>query len=193
MGRPEGIILLAALDGELLFVAAWFSETQTVMAPGRVAIDVPAADLVRHLVTPLALELQVPVDVKPGSCPNPLSVGSRGVLPAAILGTATFDVTEVDPATVRLEGVAPLRWALEDVAAPFEPFTGKAEAMDCTTEGPDGFLDLTLKFEVTEVVTAMGEAQDGEVVVLTLHGALHDGTPIVGEDVVVIIDRGGIR
>ena len=34
----------------------------------------------------------VPIDIKPQSCPNPLNVNSKGVLPVAILGTDTFDV-----------------------------------------------------------------------------------------------------
>ena len=62
--------------------------------------------------------LDVPVDIKPTSCPNPLNVKSKGVLPVAILGTVDFDVSDIDPATVLLEGVPPLRWALEDVATP---------------------------------------------------------------------------
>ncbi|MDA1349125.1 MAG: hypothetical protein O3A47_09720, partial [Chloroflexi bacterium] len=62
--------------------------------------------------------LDVDIDVKPTSCPNPLNVGKRGVLPAAILGTDTVDVSQVDVATVQLEGVAPLRSNIEDVATP---------------------------------------------------------------------------
>src|SRR5207249_10170510 len=112
------------------------------------------------------------------------------VLPVAILGTATFDVTQVDVATVKLEGVSPLRSALEDVATPFSPFTGKADcSKDCTTAGPDGFLDLTLKFDTQAVVAALGPATDGEVRVLKLTGQLLDGTPIIGEDVVVILKK----
>ena len=137
--------------------------------------------------------IEVPLDIKPQSCPNPLNVKAKGVLPAAILGTADFDVTKVDPASVKLEGVASIRWALEDVATPFEPFTGKEDADDCTDEGPDGFLDLTLKFDTQEVVQAIGEVEDGEVVVLSLTGILKEefgGTPIQGEDVVVILKKG---
>ena len=62
--------------------------------------------------------------------------------------------------------------------------------MDCTTEGPDGYLDLTLKFRTAEVVAALGEVEDGEVRVLSLTGNLGEefgATPIQGEDVVVII------
>ena len=130
----------------------------------------------------------VPVDIKPGSCPNPVNVKAKGVLPVAILGTGEFDVTQVDLASVDLEGVAPLRWNWEDVAT---PFVGKEDAYDCTEEGPDGYMDLTLKFDTQEVVSALGdEVSDGDVLVLQLTGMLLDGNPFVGEDVVVILKKG---
>jgi hypothetical protein len=131
-----------------------------------------------------------PVDIKPTSCRNPLNVKSKGVLPVAILGTDLFDATQVDPASVRLEGVAPLRWDLEDVATPFEPYVGKKDAYDCTEEGPDGHMDLTLKFDEQEVVAALGDVSDGDVLVLQLTGDLFDGGSFVGEDVVVILKKG---
>jgi len=93
---------------------------------------------------------------------------------------------------VLLEGVAPVRWALEDVATPYEPFTGKENKTDCTTEGPDGFLDLTLKFNTQEIVAALGSVEDGDVVVLYLTGNLmeeFDGTLIKGEDIVWILKK----
>jgi len=135
--------------------------------------------------------VEVPIDIKPESCPNPLNVMKKGVLSVAILGTVAFDVTQVDPATVELEGVSPLRWALEDVATPFEPFLGKENCMeDCTTDGPDGWLDLTLKFDAQEVVTALGAVEDGECLVLKLTGFLFGGEDIEGEGVIIIIKKG---
>ena len=133
--------------------------------------------------------IEVAVDVKPQSCRNPLNVKAKGVLPTAIVGTSGFDVTQVDVSTVKLEGVSPLRSALEDVATPFEPFVGKEDAFDCTTEGADGFLDLTLKFDVQAVVAALGPVTDGDVLVLHLTGNMLDGTLLVGEDVVVILKK----
>jgi len=130
--------------------------------------------------------LPVNIDIKPQSCPNPLNVKSKGVLPVAILGTEDFDVTQIDPASIRLEGVPPLRWALEDVAEP------EGELEECTTAGPDGYLDLTLKFDVQEIVAALGGVSNGNVLVLTLTGSLleeFNGTPIEGEDVIIIIKR----
>jgi hypothetical protein len=133
----------------------------------------------------------VPVDIKPTSCPNPINVKSKGVLPVAILGTGDFDATQVDPASVDLEGVAPLHWDWEDVSTPFgPPFVGKEDAYDCTEEGPDGYMDLTLKFDTQEVAAALGEVSDGDVLVLSLTGSLLGGEGFVGEDIVVILKKG---
>lgn len=132
----------------------------------------------------------VPLDIKPMSCPNPLRTRARGVLPVAILGADGLDVTTIDPATLRLEGVAPLRWSLRDVATPFEPWLGKADCRaDCTEAGPDGYMDLTLKFDAQEVVHALGDVANRECRVLTLTGNFFDLRAIEGEDVVWIISR----
>lgn len=134
----------------------------------------------------------VPIDIKPSSCPNPLNVGEKGVLPIAILGTKSFDVSLVDPATVMLEGVSPLRWAQEDVATPYEPFIGKEGAYDCNEFGQDGYIDLTLKFKAQEIAATLGDVNDRDVLVFHLLANLKEeygGTPIEGEDVVLIIKR----
>jgi len=60
--------------------------------------------------------LTVAVDVKPGSCPNPLNLKSRGILPVAILGSEDFDIDTIDIASIRLEGVMAVRSNIEDVA-----------------------------------------------------------------------------
>jgi hypothetical protein len=92
------------------------------------------------------------LDIHPQSCPNPLNGSSKGVMPAALLGTEDFDVNDIDVSTLLLEGVAPIRWSIEDVATPVL----NGDACECTTEGPDGFSDLTLKFKTQEIVQATG-------------------------------------
>ncbi len=102
-------------------------------------------------------------------------------------------MTQVDPVSVRLEGVSPLRWNWEDVATPSEPFTGKVECDDCNAEGGDGDLDLTLMFARQEVVAALGDVEDRDCLVLQLSGNLLEdfgGIPIEGEDVVLIKRKG---
>ena len=147
------------------------------------------------------LDVGVHFDVKPGSCPNPINAKSKGVLPAAILGTSDFDVTAIDPESVslRLKGsdvtVAPIRWALEDVATPFEFSDGKEDCLeDCNDMGPDGFMDLTLKFQTQEVIAALGEFSARECLVLEVRANLTDdqnGGTFIGEDVVLMLKPGG--
>jgi hypothetical protein len=130
----------------------------------------------------------VPFDIKPTSCPNPLNVKSGGVLPVAILGTPDFDVAQIDVGTVQLEGVNPIKSNYEDVATPFEPFSGKEDCnLDCNTYGSDGLMDLTLTFDKQDIVAALGEVEDGDCLVLFVTGDLLDGTPFIGEDVVLIL------
>jgi hypothetical protein len=133
--------------------------------------------------------MPVKVDVKPRSCPNALNVNSRGVLPVAILGSDSLDVTDIDPATTKLVEVAPLRWARKDVATAYNGAFLEG-ALDCTTAGRDGFDDLVLFFDRREVVAAIGEVSDGEVLELTVTGDLWDGTLIEGYDFVVIRKKG---
>ena len=110
-------------------------------------------------------------------------------MPAAILGTSTLDVTQIDPASVRLQGVAPSKFTYQDVATPFSPFIGKTGANACTTAGPDGFTDLSLSFDARKIASVLGAVTNGQVLTLHLTGNFlpqFGGAPIIGEDVVVI-------
>jgi len=44
---------------------------------------------------------QVDIDIKPGSAPNSINPRNKGVIPVAVLGSADFDATQVDPSTVQ--------------------------------------------------------------------------------------------
>ncbi len=146
----------------------------------------------------------VSFDIKPGSCPNPINVKSKGVIPAAIMGTADLDVTQIDPSSLklRLPGsetpvVSPLRWAYVDVGEPFEPFVGKEDCeLDCAgCSCADGFMDLVFHFDKQEVVTTLklDTVDDNQCLVLEIIGTLKEefgSRPIIGEDVVRILVKG---
>jgi hypothetical protein len=123
----------------------------------------------------------VSLDVQPGACPNPLGVNKKGVVSVAILGTTDLDVRQIDVASLALQGVPVLRYGYEDVA---EPAAGDLCA--CTEAGPDGFEDLTLKFEGPEILGALAPVDKGDDRVLGLTGQLRDGTPIEATDCVVL-------
>jgi hypothetical protein len=133
---------------------------------------------------------EVVIDIRPRSCPNTLSAKSKGVLPVAILGTKDFDVTQVDPETIRLEGeVAPLRWALKDVSRP-NTKAAKEACSNCTRSGADGFVDLTMDFSIPEIVGVFGPIAKGTTCRnIILQGKLkkeYGGTLIRGNDYVKI-------
>lgn len=153
------------------------------------------ADSWNHVIRMVvgAPEVVVQMDIRPGTCPNPLNVDlspnpkAGGVLPVALLGSDEFDVLDIDATTLALEGVAPIRHAFEDVAAPTE----REDPCDCRETRPDGITDLTLKFTRGEIIAAMGEVSDREMKVLTLTGQLRDGTPFESSDCVRIKKRTG--
>ncbi|MDY6837607.1 MAG: hypothetical protein SWH78_06510 [Thermodesulfobacteriota bacterium] len=120
--------------------------------------------MVEIIVTPVVASGDFAIDIKPGSWPNCINPNSGGVVSVAILGNDLMDVNDIDPATVTLEGVLPLRWVIEDV-------------------DNDGFNDLVFKFKKKELADK-GVLTDGGS--LTLEGQLADGTEISGSDTVFI-------
>jgi hypothetical protein len=153
--------------------------------------------------------MKMPVDVKPGSCPNPLNFKSKGVLPVAILGTPWLRVKTINPRTITLMGVSPLRWSWEDVGTPVDSFfchdnpcdTDCGEPGDCDKPcggyecnelGPDGNLDLVLKFDTQKIVEQLNLfnlTQHRALVPLILEGKLYKGLCITGQDSVVILNK----
>lgn len=78
----------------------------------------PTADLdgrFRIVRTERIETISVAIDIKPGTYTNSINLGSRGVVPVAILTTDVFDAVDVDPATVLFAGASPLRWVAKDV------------------------------------------------------------------------------
>lgn len=146
----------------------------------------------------------VSVDIKPGSCPSPLNVKSRGVLPVVILGSDNIDVTTIDPATILItrEGVEgiipvePIRYNYDDVGAPSEEEPCVCvdlddEDIDVIDINGDGITDLTLKFKVPELVEGLNlkEVESRELIFLSIMGEVDNGSLIMGEDCVKIINK----
>jgi hypothetical protein len=194
----EGLIANAAM-AQRLFEGTWFDidGDPTTGAGGK-------ETQVHWFIGAPSVTLNV-LDIKPGSCPNPFNAklfdflddgkeNKGGVLPVAILGTDDFDVSEIDVSTVLLEGVAPLSEGIcyEDVS---RPVTNGSEC-ECTSEGPDGHTDLTLKFsslEIAEALLAGGIGVTGEKRQLTVSGELFDGTAFEAADCVTFVGKGQER
>jgi len=136
-------------------------------------------------------KIEVPVDIKPASIPNPINVHDRGFVCVAICGTKDFNISNIDVTTIQLAGVSPYRvLGYQDVATPYYPFVGKPlDKMAGTNAGADGYTDLVLKFKNQDIVKALGEVEDNEVLILKLYGKTLSGSEIVGEDVIWVIDK----
>lgn len=158
-------------DGRL-FVAEFFlgqitavdvaAATATVFRDGLVL----PAGLSFHR-TPAPSVLQVLVDLKPGSDENPLNPKANGLIPVAVLASAEFDATAIDPSSVRF-GVTgteatPAHSHVEDVNG-------------------DGRLDMVFHFP-NKMLGISPALPNQSLVPLTLKGQTLDGQLIEGQDV----------
>jgi hypothetical protein len=139
-----------------------------------------------HYLVRTASPNGVYVDIRPGICPSALDINSAEIIKTAILGTGDFDVSDIDPETIRLtrdgSQVAPLEWKFNDVATPYG-----GEPCNCHDLGKDGSGDLVLKFDAQDVIEQLDLGEHvGETIPLTIIGNLSDGvaTPIEGQDCV---------
>lgn len=115
---------------------------------------------------------KVRVDIKPCSFPNSINLKSKGVIPVAILSTHQFDATRVDPPTVRLAGVPPVKWSYENVSRE----CGRA----------DGFRDIVLHFETEDIAEAIA-GMPSIPARLQLTGYTMSKVPIRGSDSIRIV------
>ena len=120
------------------------------------------------------------------NCASPFDLKSNGIVKVIVVGKKGLRIGRIDPMSARLEGVAPLRFAIEDAAAPINgPRCAKRHKHRSKIE-TDGIDDLALEFDTQEIVQALGDLNGDGMAVLELTGKLKDGTPILGEDIVVI-------
>ena len=136
--------------------------------------------------------MRVYVDLRPGLCPNHLSIASPIQIPMAIMGTMSFEVQQIDPTTVRLSRdgidaeVAPAGWAYADVGT---PLVGGLCA--CHKLRGDGIDDLEFHFTIEDIVRTLAlEDHAGETLPLSLSGKLMTGEPIEGIDCAMVVGDG---
>ena len=114
--------------------------------------------------------VEVAIDIKPGSYPNAINLGSHGLIPVAILSSDEFDATTVDPESVELGGAG------VSVRGKSNKLMAHQEDVDA-----DGLADLVVQV-ATENLDP-GAFQDGYAI---LTGKTYDDVPIEGVDEITI-------
>jgi hypothetical protein len=114
--------------------------------------------------------LTVAIDIRPRSLSNTIHLNSAGTVRVAILSSASFDATQVDPASVTLAGA-------------FVRLKAKGKKYACSAHdvNSDGLPDLVCRVE-----TAQLELQPGDLVAV-LEATTFSGQHIRGEDSVRIV------
>jgi len=113
----------------------------------------------------------VDIDIKPGSYPNTINLGSNGVVPVGILSSESFNATTVSPETVFLAGAGvAIRGKGNKYLAHEEDVNG------------DGLMDLVVQVETENLDP--GQFQDGYAI---LTGATYSGQAIQGSDEIIIV------
>ncbi len=119
--------------------------------------------------------LEVDIDIKPGSDPNSINLKSKGVVPVAILGSAIFDVTDVDVTTLMFG---------PGNAEPVHDLTDSIVYADHLQDvNLDGYLDLVCHFKTQELGLVAGSTE------ATLSGETYDGVIVYGTDSVNIVGK----
>jgi len=113
--------------------------------------------------------LPVTIDIRPGTYPNTINLGSNGTVPVAIMSTATFDARTVDPSTVTLAS-APVK------------LTGKGQPITSVQDvNGDGRLDLVVNVQTNALQLSSTDT------VAVLKGRTRSGQPIKGSDSVRVV------
>jgi hypothetical protein len=168
-GEDEGLAIAALPEGNA-FVTGDFQGPATfdgIPLPSLGLLDVFVAE---YEATPGG-PLQVEIDIRPGADPNVINLGSHGVIPIAILSSADFDATEVDPGTIELSGAT--------VA-----IRGQGNRLMAHEEDvkEDGLLDLVMQVETDNLDP--DAFQDGQA---RLTGETYDGVAIEGWGDITIV------
>lgn len=111
----------------------------------------------------LVVGIEISMDIKPGSDPNSVNPTSGGVIPVAVLSTADFDATTVDPLTVTF--------------GPGEAMAAHADGHIEDVDG-DGRQDLVLHFGTRETGIQCGDTE------AMLAGKTFAGQAVEGSDAV---------
>ena len=129
-------------------------------------------------------EVSAALDIRPQDCPNLFTVNTRsqGRIPMAILGSAGFNVADINSDTITIQGTSltPVKEpSIGRVATP-----GAGGDWPCSMSVDDGYDDMMVHFSIRDLILQLGldEKPAGEIVPITVRGLLYNGTPFLARD-----------
>jgi hypothetical protein len=142
----------------------------------------------------LTLGIPVEIDIRPGGEHNVINPFSRGTIPVALLGSASFDVEEVDPSTLGFgpDLAPPARgrrppffgfdprpkalWQGSHFLAPDHDWPARWKGPQFRDVNHDGYLDLVSRYWTEQTGIAVGDTE------ACISGETVDGIPFEGCD-----------
>ncbi|WP_069660269.1 hypothetical protein [Arcticibacter eurypsychrophilus] len=127
--------------------------------------------------------IDVPFDFKPVQCPNKQSFDYPGTQKAAILGTSTLNVNQIDRSSLELNGLPIKTTSIRDVAAPYSGTVTNCST--CSSLPADGIKDLEFVIDQPKRLGSYSPQDGTDCFKLTLTGKLlpqYGSTPIEGVD-----------
>ncbi len=117
------------------------------------------------------------MNINPGNSGNRLALDSQETVVVAILGSAEFDVTQLDVASLAFgpDGAGPIAGTPEDPFPKIEDVNG------------DGFDDLVVLFELAETGIALGDTE------VCVTGETVEGVSLAECDTVEVVESSGGR
>lgn len=166
------MLIIGTGTGSFLTTISTVSEgdfVETIMEMGGTVVEGTELSVEFRVIPEGEVTQLVDIDVKPGSDPNCINLGSEGVIPVAVLTTETFDAADLYQPRLILEGASARMKGKSGNIGSFEDVDG------------DGDMDLVVQFPTADLQLTEDDTQ------AILTGLTTNGTAIQGVDSICVV------
>ena len=124
-----------------------------------------------------ASNLNIRIDIKPFSHPNAVNLKSAGVVPVALFGTASFDVTEINLSTTC--------FVIQTAVGCLSGSYAQDNSINPTDLNSNGYDDVVLHFDTQSTGTPPSNKKQQRT--LCVRGSLNNGTTFEGCQGILVV------